>query len=140
ISTPVHSLRPARETCEQCHWPSKFVGEKLRVHKVFTPDEKQMEKTTVLLLNIGGLTQGKGRGIHWHADPANQIRYRSDKSRQHIDDVELAGSDGTLKLFKPATSPAEVEPGWRTMDCVDCHNRPTHIYRLPNDELDAALE
>ncbi|MCA9773965.1 MAG: cation:proton antiporter, partial [Myxococcales bacterium] len=26
IPTPVENLRPARETCEQCHWPQKFVG------------------------------------------------------------------------------------------------------------------
>jgi hypothetical protein len=25
------------------------------------------------------------------------------------------------------------------MDCVDCHNRPTHVYRMPGDELDTAL-
>jgi hypothetical protein len=142
IPTPVHSLRPARETCEQCHWPTKFVGERLRIHNVFGVDEKQTEKKTVLLLNVGGVAQGKGRGIHWHVDQANQIRYRSNSTRQHIYDVELTQRDGTVKLFKHATAPppAELEPGWRTMDCVDCHNRPTHIYRLPNDELDAALD
>jgi len=26
IPTPVHNLRPAQETCEQCHWPKKFYG------------------------------------------------------------------------------------------------------------------
>jgi len=26
------------------------------------------------------------------------------------------------------------------MDCIDCHNRPTHIYRMPEDEVDAAIE
>ena len=24
IRTPIHNLRPAQETCEQCHWPSQF--------------------------------------------------------------------------------------------------------------------
>jgi hypothetical protein len=26
------------------------------------------------------------------------------------------------------------------MDCVDCHNRPTHIYRPAGNELDAAMD
>jgi len=26
IPTPVKNLRPAQETCEECHWPKKFVG------------------------------------------------------------------------------------------------------------------
>jgi len=142
IPTPVHSLRPARETCEECHWPTKFVGERLRVHTLYATDEKQTVKKTVLLLDIGGIADGKTPGIHWHVDPRHRIRYRSDTARQHIYDVELTEPDGTVKLFKSSTTPSadQVEPGWRTMDCVDCHNRPTHIYRQPNDELDAALE
>ena len=142
IPTPVHSLRPAHETCEQCHWPTKFVGERLRVHSQFATDEKQTEKKTVVLLNIGGIAPGKPPGIHWHVDPRNRIRYRSDSARQHIYEVELTGADGKVKVFKGSATPKpeQVEPGWRTMDCVDCHNRPTHIYRQPGDEVDAALE
>jgi hypothetical protein len=26
IGSPIHTLRPARETCEQCHWPNKHCG------------------------------------------------------------------------------------------------------------------
>ena len=26
IPTPIKNLRPAQETCEQCHWPQKFFG------------------------------------------------------------------------------------------------------------------
>ncbi len=142
IPTPVHSLRSAAETCEQCHAPTRFIGERLRIHSRFSSDEKQTEKKTVLLLNIGGVEQGKGHGIHWHVDPSHRIRYRSDKTRQHIYEVELTQPDRTVKAFRSAVAPAptDLEPGWRTMDCVDCHNRPTHIYRQPNDELDAALE
>jgi hypothetical protein len=31
IQSPVKHLRPARETCEQCHWPEKFHGDKFLV-------------------------------------------------------------------------------------------------------------
>ena len=30
IPTPVHNLRPARETCENCHWPEKFYGDRVK--------------------------------------------------------------------------------------------------------------
>src|SRR5215510_2641264 len=68
IPTPVHNLRPAHETCEQCHWPSKLVGDRLRVITHFTNDEKTKERKTVLLMNIGGNRGDKAQGIHWHAD------------------------------------------------------------------------
>jgi hypothetical protein len=31
ITSPVENLRPARETCEQCHWPDKFEGDMLKI-------------------------------------------------------------------------------------------------------------
>src|SRR5262249_37420162 len=40
IPSPVKHLRPARETCEQCHWPQKFQGDKLVVHTKYADDEK----------------------------------------------------------------------------------------------------
>jgi hypothetical protein len=30
IPTPVHNLRPARETCEKCHWPDFFIGNRVK--------------------------------------------------------------------------------------------------------------
>jgi hypothetical protein len=154
IPTPVHNLRPARETCEQCHWPSKFVGDRLKVITHHAEDEKNSPRKTVLLLHVGGLQATTSRGIHWHVDPNVRIRYRSDPTRENISEVELTSPDGKVTTFTktgaeaaaegaqkdpPAEGAAEGE-GWRIMDCVDCHNRPTHIYRMPEDELDASLE
>jgi hypothetical protein len=28
----------------------------------------------------------------------------------------------------------------RTMDCIDCHNRPTHLFEFPNKAVDAIME
>ena len=39
IPTPVHNLRPARETCEACHWPQKYGEDRLRVIHKFADDE-----------------------------------------------------------------------------------------------------
>ncbi len=137
IETPVHDLRPARDTCEQCHWPEKFVGEKLRIITHFDEDEANTELKTVQLLKVGGLQGRKSKGIHWHVDLDNEIRYLSDDKREKIYDVELSLADGTQKLFKSGEAPEDAV--WRTMDCVDCHNRPTHVYRQPGEEVDLAL-
>ena len=39
IPTPVKNLRPARETCEQCHRPERFAGDLIRVHTTYQEDE-----------------------------------------------------------------------------------------------------
>jgi nitrate/TMAO reductase-like tetraheme cytochrome c subunit len=142
IPTPVESLRPARETCEQCHLPSRFVGEQLKVITRHAEDEANTAKKTVLMMKIGGNLAGTSKGIHWHVGPGVNVRYRSDKKRQFIGEVELSLPDGGTRDYKnEATPPTDggISTEWRTMDCIDCHNRPTHIYQRPVDELDLAL-
>jgi nitrate/TMAO reductase-like tetraheme cytochrome c subunit len=142
VPAPVHNLRPARETCEQCHWPNKFVGDRFRVRTHYSEDETNSETKTVLVVKVGGRQAGRSHGIHWHVDPDHVVRYRSDEKRQTIYEVEMSAKDGTVRRYK---SPAADSPEganateWRTMDCVDCHNRPTHVYRSPAQELDDAI-
>jgi hypothetical protein len=146
IPTPIEDLRPARETCEQCHWPQKFVGDKLEVKTHYQNDEVNTETKSVLLLRVGGVEGRTSHGIHWHVDPGNRIRYRSDESRMNISEVELSLADGTVKTFKlPGADDVDGDPGedeeqWRVMDCVDCHNRPTHIYHMPEPAIDHAIQ
>lgn len=139
IPTPVHNLRPARDTCEQCHWPTKFVGDRLKVITKFDEDEANSEKKTAVLLHVGGTMGSTSRGIHWHVDRGVRVSYSSDDKREAIGDVDLTLPDGTHRLYKASTQPAKLAKGTRNMDCVDCHNRPSHIYRLPDEEVDNAL-
>jgi len=142
IPVPVHNLRPARDTCEQCHWPNKFVGDRLKILTHHADDEANTPLTTVLLLKVGGRRADRSHGIHWHVDPTHVVRYRADEKRETIYEVEMTEKGGpTLRFQGPLASSPEAAKAaeWRTMDCVDCHNRPTHIYRAPEDELDAAL-
>jgi nitrate/TMAO reductase-like tetraheme cytochrome c subunit len=139
IPTPVHNLRPARETCEQCHWPATFVGDLLKVKSVYTDDEANTELKTAVLLKVGGLAGRTASGIHWHVNPDVKIRYRSSEDRQTIYDVELTQPDGTVKLYKPADETPADAADWRVMDCIDCHNRPGHNFQLPIDEVDSAI-
>lgn len=138
IPTPVANLRPARETCEQCHWPASFVGDRLQVRTHFSPDQANTETKSVLLLRVGGIQGRTSQGIHWHVDPKVQIRYRADKLRQKIGDVEMRVEGKPAKVFRSAAAGEGLED-WRVMDCVDCHNRPTHIYQLPGPGIDAAI-
>ena len=138
VPTPLHDLRPARDTCEQCHWPTKHIGDKLRVIKHYKEDEANTELTTALVLRVGGVEGTGGSGIHWHVDPENAIRYRSDETREDIYEVELTNGDGTVTTWKDRGAP-EDGGVWREMDCVDCHNRPSHIYRSPHVEVDRLI-
>ena len=138
IPTPLHDLRPARDTCEQCHWPDKFVGDKLRVITHYEEDEANTELTTALLMKVGGVGLGHSTGIHWHVDPGIEIRYRSDETREEVYEVEFTNADGELKHYADRRAPEEGGV-WRTMDCVDCHNRPAHNYQSPGDEVDRAI-
>ena len=152
IPTPVHNLRPARETCEQCHWPDKFVGDRLKVITRYQEDEDNTALKTVLLLRVGGIEGRKSHGIHWHVDPGHEIRYRSDATRETVYEVAMTEDDGdTIVFHGPEEPPAPAEDGhegegahdataWRVMDCIDCHNRPSHVYKLPAQELDTAME
>ena len=138
VPTPLHDLRPARDTCEQCHWPTKFVGDKLRVIKHYEDDEANTELTTALLLRVGGSDGSRSHGIHWHVDPGIEIRYRSDETREDIYDVEYTNEDGDVVHYANRQAPEEGGV-WRTMDCVDCHNRPTHIYKPAASEVDRVI-
>src|SRR5512137_2643823 len=140
IPTPVHSLRPSNGTCEQCHWPTKFVGERLKVRTHYAEDETNTELKTALMVKIGGKQAGQSHGIHWHTDPNHTLRYLADPSREKMYEIELTDrTEGSKKVFKLDGETAPEGTEWRTMDCVDCHNRASQIYRSPQFEVDLAL-
>ena len=141
IETPVHGLRPARETCEECHQPEKFHGEKLIVNDKFLADDKNTHVQTVMLMKIGsaGNLAENAHGIHWHVAPENTITYQSDEKRLTIPVVTLTRADGTQTVFRSSTQEEIEHLETREMDCIDCHNRPTHIYRSPEAALDEKL-
>jgi hypothetical protein len=140
IPTPVQALRPARDTCEQCHWPAKFVGDRFKVITRHAEDATSTPLKTVLLVHVGGAEGSATHGIHWHVDKGVTLRYQADERREKIGAIELTSADGTQRRWEtPGVAPAAGGP-WRTMDCIDCHNRPTHVYRTAEDEVDAALQ
>jgi hypothetical protein len=75
---------------------------------------------------------------------ANEITYiASDEKRQDIPWVRLKDASGAVteyQLKDSGLSPQQIEQSSkRRMDCIDCHNRPTHIYLSPNQAIDQAF-
>ncbi|MBZ5723584.1 MAG: NapC/NirT family cytochrome c [Acidobacteriia bacterium] len=137
IPTPVHNLRPARETCEACHWPQKYGEDRVRIISKFGDDETNTPTKTVLLMKIGG--GNGGIGIHGtHLGPGVTIRYaHSDEGRQVIPWVEYNGPGRQTVYAAPDAKTAGLPV--REMDCMDCHNRPSHSYDLPEEAVDKAM-
>ena len=134
-------LVPARETCENCHWPRAFGGVRLRVFGKYAEDEANTRTQTVMLMLIGG---GKIAGIHGaHVGPGIHIRYAApDGARQTIPWVEYRNENSgkTLTLAASDSTPDSITalPKYE-MQCVDCHNRPTHTFDLPDRAMDKAM-
>ena len=143
IPTPVKNLRPAQETCEQCHWPRKFVGNLDRTYSYFLGDETNSPYTVRLSMKVGGgdPTHGPVGGIHWHMNVANRIEYiATDEARQDIPWVRLIDSQGSVTEFRTAKFTNDISRyAVRTMDCMDCHNRPSHMYENPNQAVNLAM-
>jgi formate-dependent nitrite reductase cytochrome c552 subunit len=135
-------LVPASETCEKCHWPDHFGGAKLRVIPDYADDGPNTSSQTVLMMMIGG--GGMGGGIHGaHFGPGVSIRYAStDSTRQTIPWVEYKNSrsNDTRTYAADGVKPNDAAKFPRyDMQCVDCHNRPTHTFQLPERAVNRAI-
>ena len=145
IPSPVESLRPAKETCEACHWPQKFHGNKILVKTHYNDDEANTPSITVLMLKIGGRTGEVNTGIHGrHIDTSERISYvATDRRRQEIAKVTYRDDQGHEVVYLAADPKVKPEELARTpsrmMDCVDCHNRPTHAFESPEWAMDRRI-
>ncbi len=141
IPTPVHQLRPAQETCEKCHWPAKFYGRRIDKIVEHQNDSASTPEYTTLALKVDAGSRATEAGIHWHIAAENEVRYVSvDRERKTMLWVDVKQEDNSFKRFnntRASEHESEQEP--RVMDCVDCHNRATHIYEDPAVAIDERL-
>ncbi len=125
---PIHagnrSLRPSADTCEQCHWPEKSQGDKLKIVKRYEEDAHNTEKITVLMMHVG-------TRIH-KAHVGKNIEYIAADTERH--DLPWVSANGVVYKSR------DIAGERRKMDCIDCHNRPTHAFDMPATAIDAALE
>ena len=143
IPTPIKNLRPAQETCEQCHWPKKFVGNMDKTYNYFLGDETNSPFSVRLTMKVGGgdPTHGPVGGIHWHMNVGNKVQYAAtDETRQKIPWVRVTDAQGVVTEYRTHGFTNEIAAeSIRTMDCMDCHNRPAHTYQSPNDAVNLAM-
>ena len=146
IKTPIHNMRNANETCAKCHWPEKYYGDKLRVFNHYGYDENNSLRQIRMMIKVGGGSPERGEvgGIHWHMNLDNEITYvATDERRQEIPWVRMKTKDGQVIEYTSAsanlTAQAIEQAEKKRMDCIDCHNRPAHIYLSPNQAVDQAF-
>lgn len=140
-----HELRPARDTCEKCHFPEKFSDDSLREIKRFANDVANTPESTYLILKTGGGSErlGLGRGIHWHVE--NQVEYLPiDPAEQEIPYVRVVEDDGKVTEYidiESSVDPDAIDPEeLLSMDCITCHNRITHLVPTPEDTVDQLID
>jgi NapC/NirT cytochrome c family, N-terminal region len=143
IPSPVENLRPARETCEECHWPERFSGDKLDIITKFGDDEKNAPVKTVLLLHIGGRNLDR-KLVGIHGAHLGLVTYvPADEKRQQIPWVSHLNADGSVTEFVSTDNPPKPDliahGERRVMDCMDCHNRPSHVFFLPERAVDREM-
>jgi thiosulfate reductase cytochrome b subunit len=140
IPTPIHNLRPAQQTCEQCHSPKHFYDEKKIVRDYYLYDSANSHFNLTMHIKVGGGNQefGNNSGIHWNMNLANEIHYiASDKSNQIIPWVKskslATGKETVYRLVGESISQESIKPeNMKLFDCIDCHNRPAHRYNPPD--------
>jgi hypothetical protein len=147
IPVPIKNLRPARDICEECHWPEKFYGAQLMQYPHFRYDEKNTPEQVTLLVRTGGGTPnlGENAGIHWHMTINRKVYFRaSDAQQQQIPWIRVVDSDGQATVYRDSRiSLSEKQlnnlPVY-LMDCMECHNRPAHVFLPPETAVDRAMQ
>lgn len=137
LETPVHALRPSRDTCENCHRPDQLYGSKLRTHITYLRDKENTRQVETMVMHVGSGGQ-RGSGIHGHM--ASTINYiPANHKRTEMAWVRVQRPDGTVHEYNNPNYAKTLDKvrnstEKRTMDCIDCHNRAAHDFR-PFEEL-----
>ncbi len=146
IPVPIKNLRPARDTCEHCHWPEYFFGAQLVQIPYFEHDEQNTANQISFLVKTGGGSTklGENAGIHWHMILNNRIYFRAlDLAEQRIPWVKLVRPDGSEVIFRDQSAKLSDEQlkklPLNLMDCIHCHNRPSHLFPPPDILVDRNL-
>ncbi len=143
IETPITSLRPARDTCEQCHWPQFFIDDKVVSRDYYQRDEENTHGSVTLQMHVGGHPgYGRPTGIHWHIE--NIVEFTTgDSQKEDIPWVKVIYKDGKQKTFMSVDDPISKEKletmKIHRMDCIDCHNRPSHIFHSPEEIMNKLM-
>ncbi len=138
-------MRPARDTCELCHFPEKFSDDKFREIKQHQNDEANTAVSTYIYLKTGGGShrEGLGKGIHWHIE--NPVYYLpTDALEQTIPYVREVDEKGNAQgyyvdVVSGVKSDTIKDENLKKMDCITCHNRISHLVPQPEEAADQLI-
>jgi len=143
IATPLKKLRPAQDICEKCHWPEKFHGNIDISYDHFLSDKSNTAYNVRMLMRVNVSHVGSpAGGIHWHVNKNERVEYyATDPKRQDIPWMRVTNKlDGSERVYRTETFKGEPPAEQiRTMDCMDCHNRPAHAFPTANESVEKAL-
>ncbi len=144
VPVPIHDLRPAKETCEECHWPGKLFGDVEQERVYFSGEDTTPSRWTVrMLMHVSGRGQ-ENNGIHAHMYVNNKVSYvADDEKRQKISWVKAVDKKGVETIYTVKDSPYNKslppQDKVRPMDCMDCHSRPAHKFESPVRLINRAM-
>ncbi len=128
-----NKLVSSAETCEQCHARERVISPRLRVIPSYKDDEANTRTTTVLLMRIGTIHAA-------HLGPGVRIRYAAtDKKRQTIPWVEYTDTQKGVSRTYAASGTTGAKLPTFELQCVDCHNRASHAFKLPDRAVNQAM-
>lgn len=143
LKTPITALRPERETCEGCHRPQIFHGDKLYIDDKFLPDEDNTHIQTVMVMKIGSgdISGREAHDIHWHISDNEQVKFIASEDHREISEVTLIDKNQNKTIYRKKDARIEKSDGMHenVMDCMDCHNRPSHVFLSPEDAMDQKI-
>lgn len=143
IATPLKNLRPAQDICEKCHWPEKFHGNVEINFAHYLSDKKNTPYTARMLMHVNQSQPGSPPGgIHWHVNENERVEYfATDPKRQEIPWMRVTNvKTGEARVYRTAEFLQDPPVDQiRVMDCMDCHNRPAHMFPTANEAVERAL-
>jgi len=111
-----------------------------RYNKENTPEQIS------LLVRTGGGTPnlGENAGIHWHMAINEKVYFKAtDRGLQQIPWIKVKSGDGSETIYQDKSVNISDEDLKKLplnfMDCMDCHNRPSHVFVPPETAVDQAM-
>jgi hypothetical protein len=133
--------RTAGALCEDCHARERWAGTREKRLAYFAGDEENTPHPVIMLLKVGGVRPGNGRGqgIHSHVLVDRTIEYVADDDGA-MRWVQVAEADGKVRTYRRDEDDETIAVETiSTMGCIDCHNRPAHRFEAPTTLMNELL-
>ena len=119
----------------------------LRHEQNYLADSANTEWDLMLKLKIGSESSAKGlvEGVHWHINPNVKVEYiASDTKREYLPWVRYVNRETNdtvvyQDIYQSLDQEAMDTLELREMDCLDCHNRPSHQFQPPQKFIDEMI-